>query len=101
MTLAHPKGQVFGGKDTAQTFLLIDDQDTISPLCGTQLTGIRHSHVLRDSESRGRLQAGDSPFLRMSTGTLSWVRVVVRLRAQSIALGVGRGGRTWAFTGEL
>jgi len=61
--ISHPVGQILGCKDTAQAFLVINDQDAIRSFGGTELTCFGDGDVLRDSKSGRGTECRDSPFL--------------------------------------
>ena len=85
----HPIGKIFGGKDPTKTFLLIYNQNTIRALGSTELTCLRDSDVLRDSECRTWLQRCDS--------TLSSRRLVSALGRALLVMGCRDG----ALAGQL
>jgi hypothetical protein len=58
----HPVCQVLRGKDTAQAFLIVDDQDAVRPLSCAQLTGLRNSEIFRDCKRRAWLEGCDRAF---------------------------------------
>ena len=63
MNRTYSVGQIFSSKDTTQTFLIINDQNTVGPLGRTKLTSLRHSQVFWYSQSGTGLQRSDSAFL--------------------------------------
>lgn len=52
---AYPEREILGGKDAAQVFVLVDDQDAVSPLRRAKLTRVRDAHAMRDG------QGGEGP----------------------------------------
>lgn len=55
--------KILGSEYTAQALVIINDQNTISALCCTELTGLGDGNVLRDGKGGSRLQRSDSSFL--------------------------------------
>jgi hypothetical protein len=52
---AYPEREILGGKDAAQVFVLVDDQDAVSPLRRAKLTHVRDAHAMWDG------QGGEGP----------------------------------------
>lgn len=63
--VAYPESKILGGENTTKALLLINNQDTIGPLCRTELTGVRDAHALGHSEGRTRSKTGDGALGRL------------------------------------
>lgn len=80
--------KILGSEYTAQALIIINDQNTISALCCTELAGLGDSDVLRNGKGGGRLQRSDSSFLS-------------RLLLVAAAAAPLKCGRDGAFPGKL
>jgi hypothetical protein len=56
---AHPISQILGCKDTTQSFLVINDQDTVCSLGSTKLTCFRYCNIFWHRQRRTWLQCCD------------------------------------------
>ena len=64
--VTHSVRQILRGKNPAKTFLIIDNEDTVRTLGGTQLTSLGYRDVLWDGERWARLESSDSSLCRSS-----------------------------------
>lgn len=62
--LAHPISKVLRGEDTAKTFLLVDDENTVGPFRGAKLTSIRYRYRFGDRKGSQRFERSYRAFGR-------------------------------------
>ena len=64
--VTHSVRQILRGKNSTKTFLIIDNENTVRTLGGTQLTSLGYGNVLWDGERRAGLESRDSSLGRGS-----------------------------------
>lgn len=57
--------KILCGENATEALIVIDNQDAVCPLCGTELTGLGHGDAFWDSQRRARLERGDGALLNI------------------------------------